>query len=362
MSRPKSHSTSRSERDAPRVAPEINVSRPNDSSSDDVLHADATTPGGSRKPRFVLYGNVPRSVTFLEQVRYPRSDEVEALGWCSQALRAVAIHKQGVVVWGEKGVAKSVAAATAVREFREAQTLRKQNDNAHKIVAIRDFPPMSPKNSHEFVQALYKAEMGEIPSWLRFGGDLQALEMLIGIYAEDNVGVLVFEEADTFPTSVLTTCRDIMAQSAPAKAQAEAEARGPNTPRIGTGILLIGTVDVLNLVRQTPEWGERWRKDYEVKGVTPDVLARVYANLLSAFRTEADRLGKEAWESFIRKDVAPYIKGSLRRVESHVDQYLMAYADNAETPVESLADVKFDDVLFMRELKELAGSKTPENE
>jgi hypothetical protein len=143
---------------------------------------------------------------------------------------------------------------------------------------------------------------------------------------------------------------------------AEQEMSADDAPRIGTGILLVGTSDLLDRVRQTPEWGERWRKAYEIKGVTPEVLASVYADLLPGFGEEARRLGADCWNRFIRDDVAPYIKGSLRRVEAHVDQYLFSYVDNVETPVESLADVKFDDVLFMRELKELAGSETPDHE
>jgi len=324
--------------------------------------ASAGTSAPAARPRVVVYGNVPRHIRFLDRVRYPKSDEVAAYGWVAQALRGVAMHREGVVVYGKKGVGKSHGLARAVKEFGERQQLLRKNDHAHAIVKVRKFRSAKPKDALEFVHVLYKEEFGEIPPWLRYRGEARALADLIGVYAEDNVGILAFDEADTFPASVLDVARSIIVQTASDEPLSEEQLADEDEPRIGTGILLVGTPELWDRVRQSADWGERWRKAYEINGITHEVLANLYANVLPGFRAEADRIGDEAWKHFIRTDVAPYIKKSLRRVESHVDQYLIAYVDNSLTPVTSISEVAFDDVLFMSELKGLAGSEAPDHE
>jgi hypothetical protein len=121
-------------------------------------------------------------------------------------------------------------------------------------------------------------------------------------------------------------------------------------PRVGIGVVLLGLTDVFDRLRVDPEWGHRWRKAYPIEGLAPSVLAKVYQRLLPACDREARDRGSDAWVAFIKADVARHIRGSVRRVTSHVWEYVALCEDECEPVPATVAEVPFDEERFLAAL------------
>ncbi len=309
--------------------------------------------------------------TLLEQLRLPVLEDLQVVGWMQQALRDAAYHRQGVIAYGDKGSGRSEGGRIAVERFRHQQAGRHRDDPTYLPVQVRVIPPIRPQTRAELIRTLYTFEMGTVPPRFGRGGvDLLLAELVEG-WQEENVAVVFFDETDAFGPGALDGCRDIIAVSggpasyvqagfdddgAPSGGRAGAITGGGGRRPRGVGVVLVGVPGIYDRLRRSPEWGQRWRKGYAIKGLSPSVLAEVYRRMLPVCDVVA-KADERAWRDFIRAEVAPRVRRSVRRVHSHIWEYVALCEQECSPTPATLEAVPFDAERFLAALDALAGSE-----
>jgi hypothetical protein len=87
------------------------------------------------------------------------------------------------------------------------------------------------------------------------------------------------------------------------------------------------------------------------------VLPDVYRRVLPACEREARERGDEAWATFIAEEVERYIGGAVRRVTSHIEEYVALCEDECTPAPATLDAVPFEEERFLAALYALAGSE-----
>jgi hypothetical protein len=137
----------------------------------------ATPPPASRREATPsTYGHTHPTGSLLEELELPVLDDLEVVGWVRQALRDAVAHRQGVLVYGDKGTGRSEALQMARPSSGPAKKGGAARARGTSRTHLRVLPPMRPQTREELVRSVYDAEMGDIP--YRFGRKGGADQML----------------------------------------------------------------------------------------------------------------------------------------------------------------------------------------
>lgn len=302
-------------------------------------------------PRTRLIGHLHPATTLLDRLTFPVIAELQAVGYMTEALGLAASHRAGVVVVGPKGAGKSLGLERAVADFEDAEARRHALDETYARRGVRLVQPLRVDDRTGFVRALYAEEMGALPPRLARGGDEVLLLDLVAAWRDEGVAVVVFDEAEMLGAGALDGCRDILAKSAAPRSRLSGTR--DRFGASGIGVVLSGTPDLLDRLRRSPEYGERWTSEIVIDGLPASALPEVYRRYLPAFAREAEARGDAAWARYVIDTCAAHLGGSLRRLEHHVRAFVTDAVNSAAVPPASLDDIGFDEAMFAATLHAL---------
>jgi hypothetical protein len=261
-------------------------------------------------------------------------------------------ERKGIVVVGAKGSGKTVALASAIEEVRklEQATADEEQRPEQRILEVQ-----SPRaeTRRAVIGAIWQDVFGMQQlqrARNRTKSDDVLLEELVEQLIQQNVAVLVFDEAECLSDEGVLVVRDIISR-AERLGRDRRYVEGTYRP-FGVGVVLVGTDELHAALKASGELGQRWVRIVEVGLLEPDQVARVYRDFLPGFRAYAESVGEAAWRDFVRLRVCMGAPMPIRLIENHVRGYVRRIAA-AEPDIASIDDVPFDEQLFFMTLDEI---------
>jgi hypothetical protein len=225
------------------------------------------------------------------------------------------------------------------------RAIEEQDDKYQRRRAVLVQSPRS-KKKEDVVAAVWKEAIGMgMRQYAR--GRKKSYEQLRDELVEKlldlHIAVVVFDEAEHLSQTGLDVLRDIIST---AETRSQDRISGSSYRAAGVGMVLIGTHQLKQRLLRSEEAGHRWVSIREVEDLTPTEAATVYRHFLPAFDEQANEMGKDDWNNYIRRKIVKGRKVPVRQVENHVRAYVRRTVAEADGDFDSKDDIPWDEELF----------------
>jgi type II secretory pathway predicted ATPase ExeA len=288
-----------------------------------------------------------------DALTFPVLAELDTATRLFDSLRAAARRRKGVIVTCPQGGGKTVGLAEAIEMFNEAEQVEAERTERPRR-GIATINTLRESSLTQIVTAIYSEVFGLELAVTSRGKrksyeDLRA--ELIQHLMNEHIAVLVIDEAETLPPEALLVLRDIMSV---AEATAKDRFRREGTRRryrpTGVGVLLVGTPELRNVIRDHREAGQRWVRMDTIDLIEAAEVPAIYRRMYPACDAYAKSVGDAVWTRFISRAVTPMKQAlPIRFIENHLTDFhtRLVNCQPAATRIDALA---FDAELFLYSL------------
>lgn len=309
--------------------------------------------------RTLTYGGRSKRAMLAEDLALPVLDELDIQVTAIEALDRAASERKGFALIGKKGTGKTMAMTRAIDDFERAERAR-QEDVAYQSRGVLRLQAPRTAKYVEVLDAVHRALTGDSLLVRRRGARIlpdKLRQDLVQQLVLTNTAVLVLDEAEHLSDEGLTVLRDLMSE---AEATHADRLRGDAYRAVGIGIVLVGTRELARRLKHSEEHGRRWIHAYHADLLPATTVAQVYGRFLPSCAERAATVGEKAWVAFIRQHIAP-VGIPVSRIENHVRHYVRRWTNHDER-IRQLADVPFDEAVFVGTWSEVAGGSDTNEE
>lgn len=283
-------------------------------------------------------------------------DEVPAIAWIPDCIAQAAAERKGVAIIGESGVGKSIGLRVAIDEFERGEREAKAAHDPYVVRRIVRCSTIRSTTARDMFIEIYRVAFDVSPA-IRVHGrtktDDEIRDELLERLFDEDVAVLVIDEAQTLTERALIALRDLIAVAEDrAPKRLVAGAGGSHYVPSGIGVLLVGTYELEVRLAQSEEAGRRWVRAQRVGAVTVADAPVVFRKLLPAFDKAATKMGDAAWADCIMRRCTAGRDVPIGTIENIIRTYTRRLL--IETPgIRTVATIPWDAEIFEQACGEL---------
>lgn len=315
---------------------------------------------GTAPRSYIAVGGLDPSAHFLEDLRLPFDAQLPAVTYFRDALQKAIAERKGEILIGEKGTGRTMARQVVLKEFQEGEAAKHRADAAYRLKLICTIECQRSRDPLDVLDQIWVSVSGT-PMPRRNGKHARSYEdlrnQLLVTIKSLNVVALIVDEAEFLTKEGLGVLRDLVSL---AESGAEGRHSEGGYRAAGLGMVLLGTPDLSTRLAAHPELAHRWTRIQQVPPVENNKLPDLYLSFLPCLLDVAAK-DPAAWKELVTQHLWQGADVPVRLVENHIREYVRYQynlrADTGETQGFTLADVKYDENLFVAARKAMASSE-----